>query len=161
MSSTKDLGAVTAYAEAVEGGYTGTYAQFCDLLAKFAERADEVKTNTETVASNLKKAQTAAETAEEKASDAAKSAAAASNSATNAATSEENAASSASTATTKATAAATSEANAAASATAAAESAAQALTTTPEGYNTLVDQIGNVKLSITSEGLLHIEEKEA
>lgn len=40
---TVDLGAVTAYADAVEQGYTGTREEFGELLANFAKRADEVK----------------------------------------------------------------------------------------------------------------------
>ena len=43
MSTTNDLGAVTAYASAVEGGYTGTYEDFCKLEAGFAEAAAEVQ----------------------------------------------------------------------------------------------------------------------
>lgn len=35
----KELGAVTAYAAAVKGGYTGTYAEFCRDQAEFAENA--------------------------------------------------------------------------------------------------------------------------
>ena len=46
----KDLGAVTAYASAVEGGYTGTYEDFCKLEAGFAEAAAEVKANADQVA---------------------------------------------------------------------------------------------------------------
>lgn len=40
---TVDLGAVTAYADAVEQGYTGTREEFGELLANFAKRADEAK----------------------------------------------------------------------------------------------------------------------
>lgn len=46
----KDLGAVTAYASAVEGGYTGTYEDFCKLEAGFAKSAAEVKANADQVA---------------------------------------------------------------------------------------------------------------
>lgn len=46
---TVDLGAVTAYADAVEQGYTGTREEFGELLANFANRADEVKQNKEEV----------------------------------------------------------------------------------------------------------------
>lgn len=41
----KDLGSVTAYASAVEGGYTGTYADFCRDQANFAINATEVSEN--------------------------------------------------------------------------------------------------------------------
>lgn len=40
---TVDLGAVTAYADAVEQGFTGTREEFGELMANFAKRADEVK----------------------------------------------------------------------------------------------------------------------
>lgn len=46
---TVDLGAVTAYADAVEQGYTGTREEFGELLANFAKRADEVKQDKEEV----------------------------------------------------------------------------------------------------------------
>lgn len=148
MSSTKDLGAVTAYAEAVEGGYTGTYEEFCDLLGKFSERADEVKTNADAVAADLKSAETAAESAETHAANASKSAEDAAESAANASASETNAKESADTASTKASAAATSatnaktsETNASKSATAAAESEARAFSTTPDGYEEVVSQV--------------------
>lgn len=36
----KDLGAVTAYAHAVEGGYTGTEEEFENLMASYAEVAE-------------------------------------------------------------------------------------------------------------------------
>lgn len=46
---TVDLGAVTAYADAVEQGYTGTREEFGELLANFAKRAEEVKQDKEEV----------------------------------------------------------------------------------------------------------------
>lgn len=41
MAVTKDLGAVTAYAHAVEGGYTGTLAEFETLMASYATVAQQ------------------------------------------------------------------------------------------------------------------------
>ena len=46
---TVDLGAVTAYADAVEQGYTGTREEFGELLANFVKRAEEVKQDKEEV----------------------------------------------------------------------------------------------------------------
>ena len=34
-----DLGAVSAYADAKRGGYTGTYAEFCRMLAHISDIA--------------------------------------------------------------------------------------------------------------------------
>lgn len=73
-SVTEDLGAVTAYASAVEGGYTGTYKEFCDLLGNFTDRADEVKANAEKARENSEAAQSAAAKAGESAEAAAESA---------------------------------------------------------------------------------------
>lgn len=41
MAVTKDLGAVTAYAHAVEGGYTGTLSEFETLMASYATVAQQ------------------------------------------------------------------------------------------------------------------------
>lgn len=38
-------GVVTAYGAAVRGGYTGTYAEFCQQQANFAVNAQAVETN--------------------------------------------------------------------------------------------------------------------
>lgn len=46
---TTDLGAVTAYAAAVEKGYTGTQDEFGQLLANFAESAQQVADDREAV----------------------------------------------------------------------------------------------------------------
>lgn len=40
MSQSIDLGYVTAYAAAVESGYTGTYAEFCAATANVAEMGE-------------------------------------------------------------------------------------------------------------------------
>ena len=46
---TTDLGAVTAYAEAVEQGYEGTKEEFGALLANYAKTAEQVSTDKESV----------------------------------------------------------------------------------------------------------------
>lgn len=58
-TETKDLGVVTAYGEACEAGYTGTYDEFCTMLAnlnsaesnakEYAERAEKAYQQTQTV----------------------------------------------------------------------------------------------------------------
>ena len=60
MSTTKDLGAVTAYASAVEGGYTGTYEDFCKLEAGFAYAAAQVKADATAAAGSVADAKSAA-----------------------------------------------------------------------------------------------------
>lgn len=42
MAKTYVAGVVTAYGAAVEAGYTGTYEEFCEEQAKFAENAQQV-----------------------------------------------------------------------------------------------------------------------
>lgn len=54
MSVKKSIGRITAYAAAVEGGYTGTYEQFCRDQAKFAENAQQVASDAAEVAENLR-----------------------------------------------------------------------------------------------------------
>ena len=76
----KDLGAVSAYAYAVEKGYTGTEAEFAELMADYAEvgqraetaktDAQTAKTQAETARDNAVTAKKAAETAQGKAEDA-------------------------------------------------------------------------------------------
>ena len=44
MADTFNLGAVTAYASAVEGGYTGTYNDFKTLMANFANISTNINT---------------------------------------------------------------------------------------------------------------------
>ena len=105
----------TAYQSAVEGGYSGTEAQFEDDLAHFGQW----KTDAETAATN---AATSATNAANSASAASTSASNAATSETNAATSETNAAASETAASGSATAAANSATAAAGSASAAASS---------------------------------------
>ena len=42
MAETFDAGVVTAYGAAVRGGYTGTYAEFCQQQAGYAQSAQQV-----------------------------------------------------------------------------------------------------------------------
>lgn len=49
MSKVKNAGIVTAYGAAVRGGYTGTYEEFCDEQAHFAEYAQQVAEDKEAV----------------------------------------------------------------------------------------------------------------
>lgn len=102
MSVTYQIG-FSAYYAAVQGGYTGTYAEFCAQQAGYAESAAEV----ETLASEAAASATAAATS---ATEAATSATSAATSEANAATSEANAATSASEAEASATSAAASAA---------------------------------------------------
>ena len=111
----------TAYQSAVEGGYSGTEAQFEDDLAHFGQW----KTDAETAATN---AATSATNAANSASAASTSASNAATSETNAATSETNAAASETAASGSATAAANSATAAAGSASAAATSETNAAT---------------------------------
>ena len=98
----------TAYQSAVEGGYTGTEAEFEADLANFKEWKEDA----ETAAANAAASETNAATSESNAAASARNSAA---SATNAAASEANAATSETNAATSEANAATSETNAAAS----------------------------------------------
>ena len=112
MSTTYSAGIATAYGAAVRGGYTGTYEQWCALMADYAavgQRAEE-----------------AAAAAAQSESAAAASETAAASSAAGASASEDNAADSATAAQTAQTGAETAQTAAAGSATAAAQSATQA-----------------------------------
>lgn len=61
MSVKYDAGPVTAYAAAVEGGYTGTYAEFCAEQAQFAKNAQQVAQNAAQVASDKASVEATAE----------------------------------------------------------------------------------------------------
>ena len=127
----KDLGAVSAYAYAVEKGYTGTEEEFAELMADYAEvgqRAEdaadsalESKTAAQTAATTATnkatEATTAAQTATTKAGEADQSASQASTSAQTASNKASEASTSASTATEKATEATTAAATATSAAT--------------------------------------------
>lgn len=67
VTTTTDLGAVTAYAAAVAGGYTGTYEQFQTLLTANAQTLEGVQEALDAVAAvedTAEAAQTAAEAAQ-------------------------------------------------------------------------------------------------
>lgn len=66
----KDLGAVSAYAYAVEKGYTGTEAEFAELMADYAEVGERAEDAAESALNSKTAAQTAATTATDKASEA-------------------------------------------------------------------------------------------
>jgi len=82
-SLTYNLGTVTAYGSAKEGGYTGTYEEFCESLAKAGTAAD----NAAAAATSASASATSASAAETSASTAATSASAAETSAREAAAS--------------------------------------------------------------------------
>ena len=167
MSKTINLGAVTAYADAVAAGYTGTREQFAQDLANAANYAAESHQSAETASAAAETASTAAETAttaaasasddattahadaeaalsfkesaETAAGTATTKAGEAANSASQAATSASGAAGSATAASGSATAAAGSATNAAESETAAAGSATAAAGSASAAAQTLVD----------------------
>ena len=70
MAVIKDLGAVTAYASAVEGGYTGTKEEFETLMASYATVAEEAAESAESAQASATTASSAASTATTKASEA-------------------------------------------------------------------------------------------
>ena len=167
MSKTINLGAVTAYADAVAAGYTGTREEFAQDLANAATYAAESHASAETASAAAETASTAATTATTAASSASDDASTAhsdaeaalsfkaaaetaagtattkageaANSASQAATSASGAAGSATAASGSATAAAGSATNAAASETAAAGSATAAAGSASAAAQTLVD----------------------
>ena len=119
MVITKDLGAVSAYAYAVEQGYQGTEEEFAELMARQATVAEEAAASADAAAASERNAQASEQNAAASATAASGSATAASTKASEAASSASAAASSASTASGKAS-------EASASATAAAQSASSA-----------------------------------
>lgn len=70
MTITKDLGAVSAYAYAVEKGYTGTEEEFAELMASYATVAEEAAESAESAQASATTANSAASTATNKASEA-------------------------------------------------------------------------------------------
>lgn len=122
----KDLGAVTAYAYAKEKGYTGTEDEFAELMASYADVAEQASESAAQAGASATAAEQAKAEAVLSASAAASSASTASTKASEAASSASSAAGSANTATTKANEASTSATNAASSASAAATSATNA-----------------------------------
>ena len=145
----KDLGAVSAYAYAVEKGYTGTEAEFAELMADYAEVGQRAEDAADSALESKSAAQTAATTATNKASEATTAAQTATAKATEASTSastatsaKDTAVSASQTATSKATEATTAAATAvsakddAVSANTAAQSAKTAAQTAQTGAET-------------------------
>lgn len=66
----KDLGAVTAYAAAVEKGYTGTEEEFATLMASYATVAEAAAESAESASQSAESASASASTATQKASEA-------------------------------------------------------------------------------------------
>lgn len=131
----KDLGAVSAYAYAVEKGYTGTEEEFAVLMASYATVAEEAAESAESASASAESASASASTATTKASEASTSATQASASATSASqlaqtatTKASEASASASTAGTKASEASASASTASSKASEASQSASDAQT---------------------------------
>lgn len=124
----KDLGAVTAYAYAKEKGYTGTEDEFAELMASYADVAEQAAESASAAAASERNAQTYSQTAVDKALEASGYATTATNKASEAATSASSASGSAATATQKAS-------DASASATAAGNSANAAAGSATDAYN--------------------------
>ena len=145
----KDLGAVSAYAYAVEKGYTGTEAEFAELMADYAEVGQRAEDAADSALESKTAAQTAATTATNKATEATTAATTAttkageaSTSASTATSAKDTAVSASQTATTKATEATTAAATAtsaktdAVAANTAAQSAKTAAQTAQTGAET-------------------------
>ena len=139
---------------AVDAAGIDTYARVSESDLELLRNIEE---QTEIIAENMKAAAASASAAGKSAEAAASSASAAAKSAASASMSEENASASARNAAGYANTASESEKAAAASALEASKSAENAENVSAD----LASQIGNVKLSITETGLLHIEKKEA
>jgi len=148
MSNTYSAGIATAYGAAVRGGYTGTYDEWCALMADYAtvgEQAAQSAQAAQASAENAAESETAASTSESNAANSAtsagQSATAAAASETAAQAAETNAATSATNAAGSASAAATSATNAAAS-----EAAARAVEESiPEDYSELSADVSDLK----------------
>ena len=128
----KDLGAVTAYAYAVEQGYTGTEEEFAELMASYADVAEDAAESAAAAEQAKEDAVTAKTAAEAAAATATTKASAAATSADAASSSASTATTAATTATTKAGEATTAATTATAKATEAAASAATATTAASE-----------------------------
>ena len=128
----KDLGAVSAYAYAVEKGYTGTEEEYAELMASYADVGQTAVDARDAAVAAKTEAQTAATTATNKASEASTSAQTAATKATEASTSATSAATSASAAGSKASEASASATTASTKASEAAASASTASTKATE-----------------------------
>ena len=152
---TKDLGAATAYGYAVEKGYTGTEAEFAELMASYASVAQSAAASATAAAGSATSAASSASTASGSATSAAASATTASGKASEAAT----AATTATTAKTDAVAAKTAAETAqtaaetaqglAEDAQAAAEDAAESVSTSAAQIATNTSDISDLKSDFT------------
>lgn len=133
----KDLGPITAYAAAVNRGYTGTREEFEALMASYATVA-------QAAAQSAAQAEDSESTAITKAEEASQSADGAAASAADASASKNAAAVSASAAAASASAAASSESNAASSAEAASQSAGSASATVGNFTNVAQQAVSDV-----------------
>ena len=122
----KDLGAVSAYAYAVEKGYTGTEEEYAELMASYATVAEEAAESAESASQSATQAGASAQTATTKASEASTSATQAGASATSASQSAQTATTKASEASASATQASTKASEASTSATTASSKASEA-----------------------------------
>lgn len=161
-----------AYTEAKSNGYTGTYAQWAELITKVAESSDtidsatqainsakEAATQAQTAATSATSAATQATTAAtdaNTATEAANSAATAATSAATQATTAANAANTATEAANTATSAANTAANAATEATNTANTATEAANTAATNANSAATQAGNVNAELSDDGVLTI-----
>lgn len=171
---TKDLGAATAYAYAVEKGYTGTEAEFAELMADYANVGQRAEDAADSALESKSAAQTAAQTATNKASEATQAAQTATTKATEAQADADAAAldasqamSAASTATSKATEATTAAAtavsskDAAVSANTAAQSAKTAAQTAQQGAETARDAVQSsaAQIATNAEDITQLKEE--
>ena len=141
-----NLGTVTAYGYAKDKGYTGTEAEFAELMASYADVAEQA-------AESATQAAASATTATTKASEAAQSATAAASSKTAAETAQGGAETAAQTATTKAgeaTTAATTATNKATEATTAATTATGKATEAAGSATTATTKAGEASTSATN-----------
>lgn len=141
-----NLGTVTAYGYAKDKGYTGTEAEFAELMASYADVAEQA-------AESATQAAASATTATAKASEAAQSATAAASSKTAAETAQGGAETAAQTATTKAgeaTTAATTATNKATEATTAATTATGKATEAAGSATTATTKAGEASTSATN-----------
>jgi hypothetical protein len=99
---TKDLGAVSAYAYAVEQGYTGTEAEYAELMASYASVAQQASQSAQTATEKAQQASASATSASQSADTASASAQTAQTAQQTASTKASEAQQSATTATTKA-----------------------------------------------------------
>ena len=141
----KDLGAVSAYAYAVEKGYTGTEAEFAELMADYAEVGQRAEDAAESALNSKTAAQTAATTATNKASEATTAAQTATTKAGEASQSASDANTAKEEAATAKTAAETAQGKAE-DAQAAAERVAESI---PSDYSQLSEDVSDLKEGLT------------